>query len=183
MNDAGGIQKYSRAEEKLNIGTHAFGFFLSLTGLIFLVWHATQDGTTVHIVSFTVFGLSLIILYAASTLYHMAVKPERRTRLRIVDHAAIYILIAGTYTPFALISLEGTIGWVIFGVTWGIAFIGIILKLFFTGKYDLASTIMYVIMGWIIVFAIKPLMNNLSTEGLQWLFCRRRMLYYWCYFI
>lgn len=170
MNKVGGIQEYTRAEERLNIGTHAFGFVLSAIGLVFLVRHAVRDGGAIHIVSFTVFGLSLLILYAASTLYHMAVKPERRTRLRIVDHTAIYVLIAGTYTPFTLVTLQGSTGWILFGVTWGMALIGIVLKLFFTGKYDIISTIMYVLMGWLIVFAIKPLMNNLPSEGLQWLF-------------
>jgi hemolysin III len=90
--------------------------------------------------------------------------------LKIIDHASIYVLIAGTYTPFTLVTLNGTIGWVIFGTSWGLALTGIILKLFFTGKYDLISTIMYVLMGWVIVFAIKPLINNLPLEGLLWLF-------------
>ncbi len=111
-----------------------------------------------------------MILYAASTFYHSAKKPELRIRLRIIDHASIYVLIAGTYTPFTLATLHGTIGWVIFGISWGLALSGIILKLFFTGKYNLISTIMYVLMGWVIVFAIKPLINNLSSEGLFWLF-------------
>jgi hemolysin III len=90
--------------------------------------------------------------------------------LKIIDHASIYVLIAGTYTPFTLVTLNGTIGWVIFGTSWGLALTGIILKLFFTGKYSQISTIMYVLMGWIIVFAIKPLFNNLPVEGLLWLF-------------
>lgn len=170
MNKVEGIQEYSKVEEQLNIGTHALGFVLSAIGLVFLVRHAVRDGGAIHIISFTVFGLSLLILYAASTLYHRATKPERRTRLRIVDHTAIYVLIAGTYTPFTLVTLQGTTGWILFGVTWGMALIGMVLKLFFTGKYDIISTIMYVLMGWLIVFAINPLINNLSTEGLQWLF-------------
>ncbi len=92
-----------------------------------------------------------------------------RSRLKIIDHASIYVLIAGTYTPFTLITLRGTIGWVLFGITWGLALTGIILKLFFTGKYDLISTIMYVLMGWVIIFAIKPLIANLPLNGLLWL--------------
>ena len=126
-------------------------------------------GDVWHIVSFSIFGASLIILFAASTIYHSSKKPELRSRLRIIDHASIYILIAGTYTPFALITLHGTIGWAIFGTTWGLALIGIILKLFFTGKYSIISTITYVLMGWIIVFAIKPLIHNLPLSGLIWL--------------
>ena len=92
-----------------------------------------------------------------------------RKRLKIFDHAAIYVLIAGTYTPFTLITLNGTIGWVIFGVSWGMALIGIILKFFFTGKYKSISTLMYILMGWMIVFAIKPLIDSLALEGLNWL--------------
>ena len=90
--------------------------------------------------------------------------------MNILDHATIYVLIAGTYTPFTIVTLNGTIGWVIFGISWGLALTGVILKLFFTGKYNLLSTIMYVLMGWVIVFAIKPLVNNLPSEGLIWLF-------------
>ncbi|MCK5467170.1 MAG: hemolysin III family protein, partial [Cyclobacteriaceae bacterium] len=102
--------------------------------------------------------------------YHSAKKPELRNRLRILDHASIYVLIAGTYTPFTLVTLNGPIGWTIFGISWGLALTGIILKLFFTGKYKKISTLLYVFMGWIIIFAIKPVINNLSFEGLLWLF-------------
>jgi len=160
---------YSPIEEKINIISHAVGFILSIVALVLLVRHATLHGDVWHIVSFSIFGASLILLYAASTFYHSARKSEVRNRLKIIDHASIYALIAGTYTPFTLVTLKGTIGWVIFGASWGLALTGIILKLFFTGKYDLISTIMYVFMGWIIVFAIKPLINNLPLEGLLWL--------------
>ena len=170
MKDIGGIKYYSPIEEKINIISHSIGFILSIVALVILVTYAILDGDVWHIVSFSIFGSSLIVLYAASTLYHSAKKPELRNRLNIIDHASIYVLIAGTYTPFTLVTLKGTIGWVIFGASWGLALTGIILKLFFTGKYDLISTIMYVLMGWIIVFAIKPLINNLPLEGLLWLF-------------
>jgi hemolysin III len=164
-----GIKHYSPTEEKINIISHAAGFILSMVALILLVTHAVLHGDIWHIVSFSIFGASLVVLYASSTLYHSAVKSEVRSRLKIIDHASIYVLIAGTYTPFTLITLSGTIGWIIFGITWGLALTGIILKLFFTGKYDLISTIMYVLMGWVIVFAIKPLVANLPFEGLLWL--------------
>ena len=164
------IKYYSPLEEKINIISHAIGFILSIVALVLLVRHASLDGDVWHIVSFSIFGSSLIILYAASTFYHCAKTPALRNRLKIIDHASIYVLIAGTYTPFTLVTLKGTIGWVIFGTSWGLALTGIILKLFFTGKYDLISTIMYVLMGWIIVFAIKPLIHNLPLEGLLWLF-------------
>jgi len=170
MKDIERIKYYSPIEEKINIISHAIGFILSIVAFVLLVTHANLHGDVWHIVSFSIFGASLIILYAASTFYHSAKKPELRNRLKIIDHASIYILIAGTYTPFTLVTLNGTIGWVIFGTSWGLALTGIILKLFFTGKYNLISTIMYVLMGWVIIFAIKPLINNLPLEGLLWLF-------------
>ena len=170
MKDIGRIKYYSPIEEKVNTISHAIGFILSIIALVFLVTYANLHGDAWHIVSFSIFGASLITLYAASTSYHSVKKPELRNRLKIIDHASIYVLIAGTYTPFTLVTLNGTIGWVIFGITWGLALTGIILKLFFTGKYDLFSTTVYVFMGWVIVFAIKPLINNLPLEGLLWLF-------------
>lgn len=165
-----GIESYSPIEEKINIITHATGLILSIVASVLLVTHANLHGDVWHIVSFSIFGASLIILYTASTFYHSAKEPRLRNRLNILDHAAIYVLIAGTYTPFTLVTLKGTIGWVIFGTSWGLALTGIILKLFFTGKYDSISTIMYVLMGWVIVFALKPLCNNLPLDGLLWLF-------------
>jgi len=164
-----GIKYYSPIEERINIVSHAVGFILSIVALVFLVIHASLHGNVWHIVSFSIFGASLIILYAASTVYHSAKNPELRNRLKIIDHASIYVLIAGTYTPFTLVTLKGAIGWVIFGISWGMALTGIILKLFFTGRYNLISTLMYVLMGWLIVFAIKPLINNFPIEGLLWL--------------
>ena len=135
-----------------------------------LVRHATLNGSGMQIISFSIYGISLIVLYAASTFYHSARNPELRTRMRVFDHASIYVLIAGTYTPFALITLNGQLGWVIFGLIWGIALVGVILKIFFTGKYKIISTLMYIFMGWMIVFFINPLINSLSGNGLIWLF-------------
>ena len=169
MKDIDGIKYYPPLEEKINIISHAIGFVLVIVGLVLLLTHAILHGNVWHIVSFSIFGASLIILYAASTLYHSAKKPALRSRLRVIDHTSIYVLIAGTYTPFTLVTLHGRTGWMIFGIVWGVALIGIILKLFFTGKYSLLSTIMYVLMGGIIVFFIKPLINNLPLDGLIWL--------------
>jgi hemolysin III len=160
---------YEPTEEKLNVITHAFGLLLSIIALVLLVVHASYNGTARHIVSFVIFGASLIVLYAASTFYHYSKHPDIRRKLNIFDHASIYVLIAGTYTPFTLVTLKGPLGWTIFGITWGIALAGIFLKLFYTGKYDKISTIAYVAMGWIIIFAIKPLMQNLPLTGLYWL--------------
>lgn len=163
------IKFYSPLEERINIGSHALGLFLSLIATALMVMRAGQNGNAWHIVSVCIFGAGLISLYAASTAYHSTTRPELRARLRIIDHATIYILIAGTYTPFTLITLNGTVGWVIFGVSWGLAAIGIYLKLHFTGRFDVLSTLMYVFMGWIIIFAIKPLIAALPVEGLYWL--------------
>lgn len=161
---------YPPFEEKLNVISHAFGFALSIIGLICLIFRASKFGSLLHLISFGVFGSSLILLYAASTFYHSAKKPVLRYRLNILDHASIYVLIAGTYTPFALVTINGLVGWSIFGVIWGMAVTGVVLKLFYTGRYQLLSTAMYVMMGWMIVFAIKPLLDNLDMPGLLWLF-------------
>ena len=160
---------YDPKEEKLNVLSHGIGLILSVVALILLVVFASLEGGLWHIVSFSIYGASLIVLYAASTLYHYVQNPKLRYRLNIFDHASIYILIAGTYTPFTLVVLDGWVGWTIFGVSWGLALIGVILKLFFIGRFDKISTIAYVLMGWLIVFAIKPLIHNLPIEGLLWL--------------
>lgn len=128
-----------------------------------------KSENSIEIVSSITFGISLITLYLASTLYHSSKNPKRRARLRIFDHAAIYVLIAGTYTPVCLITLSQSIGTVLLVVIWTVAICGIILKLFFTGKYDRLSTIMYVAMGWIAIFAVKPLLESMETVGLLWL--------------
>lgn len=160
---------YPPLEEKLNIISHGFGFALSVIGLFLLISRASEYGELTHLVSFSIFGASMILLYAASTFYHSAKSEKWRYRLNILDHAAIYVLIAGTYTPFALVTLTGTIGWSIFALVWVMALTGVILKLFYTGRYNTISTIMYVVMGWIIVFAVKPLLENLDPAGVLWL--------------
>ncbi len=169
MKEIQGVKYYSPKEEKINIISHAFGIILSIISLVLLIIRAKLHGDALHVVSFGIFGVSLIVLYTASTLYHSAKEPKLRKRLRIFDHSAIYVIIAGTYTPFTLITLNGTIGWSLFGVAWGLALVGIVLKLFFTGRYKIISTSMYVFMGWLIIFAIKPLAANLSSDGLFWL--------------
>lgn len=169
MKDEHGTQHYSVLEEKTNIISHAIGLVFSVLALLLLVLKASLNGNVWHIVAASIFGLALIALYAASTMYHSARDPKKRARLRIVDHATIYVLIAGTYTPFTLITLNGWVGWTIFGFSWGMAVTGVILKLFYTGRFNVISTLMYVFMGWMIMFAIKPLINSLSVDGLFWL--------------
>ncbi len=161
---------YPPIEEKLNVLSHALGLVLSIIGLVFLVSHANSYGNIWHLVSFSIFGASLVILYTASTIYHHVQTPNLRRKLQVIDHSAIYVLIAGTYTPFTLITLNGSTGWLIFGIAWSMALVGIIFKLFCTGKYTLVSTLMYLFMGWMIVFFIDPLMDNFAFNGLLWLF-------------
>ncbi len=161
---------YSASEEKLNIYSHALGLLLSILAFPFLL---IKSFTYTHFsasIAFVIYGVSLIILYAASTFYHASTKPKLRRKLNILDHAAIYVLIAGSYTPYTLVVLQGKIGWFIFGLTWFFAIVGVLLKLFFTGKFDKLSTIIYVLMGWQIVFAINPLLESASSEALQLLF-------------
>lgn len=163
------IKTYPALEERINIATHAFGLALSLVALVLLIKHAAVMGDAKTVFSFAVFGLSLVVLYLASTMYHASKTPSLRIRMRVVDHASIYVLIAGTYTPFTLVTLDTALGWRLFFISWGLALCGIVLKLFFTGRFKLLSTIMYLVMGWLIVFAINPLMASLSVEGLFWL--------------
>ena len=164
-----GITYYDPKEEKLNVISHGIGLGLSIAALVLLVVYSSLYGSSWHIVSFSIYGASLILLYAASTFYHSTQNPKLRQKLNVFDHAAIYVLIAGTYTPFTLVVLKGGVGWTIFGVSWGLAIFGVIFKLFYTGKYDKISTLAYVLMGWLIILAIKPLVNNLPIEGLLWL--------------
>ncbi|WP_213195454.1 PAQR family membrane homeostasis protein TrhA [Cloacibacterium caeni] len=163
------IQFYSPTEEKLNIWSHAFGIFLSIIALVLLILKAVQQDNIWMMISFPIFGVSLILLYLASTLYHASKEPQKRFKLKVFDHAAIYVLIAGSYTPFTLVSLNGETGWLIFSMVWVMAFTGIILKLFFTGKFKIVSTAMYVLMGWLIIFYFQDLTAHLHEKGVFYL--------------
>ena len=163
------IQFYSPTEEKLNIWSHAFGIFLSIIALVLLIFKAVQQDNIWMMISFPIFGVSLILLYLASTLYHASKEPQKRFKLKVFDHAAIYVLIAGSYTPFTLVSLNGETGWLIFSMVWVMAFTGIILKLIFTGKFKIVSTAMYVLMGWLIVFYFQDLTAHLHEKGVFYL--------------
>ncbi len=162
-------REYSPTEERLNIGSHGLGFLLAIPATVMLIVKASLHGDAWQIVSVSIYGASMITLYLASTLYHSAKEPERRHKLNVFDHASIYLLIAGTYTPFLLVTLRGPWGWSLFGVIWAAAIGGIIFKIFYTGRFDVVSTIAYVVMGSIVLIAIKPLIANLSLPGLYWL--------------
>ncbi|MCE5286731.1 MAG: hemolysin III family protein [Pelosinus sp.] len=156
-------------EERLNALTHGIGASLSLIGLLALVISAYLYGGIWHLVSFSIYGTSLFLLYLASTLYHSFTNERLKYIFKIFDHAAIYLLIAGTYTPFALVLLHGTLGWTVFGVIWGLALIGIVFQVFFVKRFKILSTLCYLFMGWFIVVCIKPLANTLPAMGLSWL--------------
>lgn len=160
---------YTKKEEFWNVLTHGLGLALSVPALVLLIVYSSLYDSVWHIVSFSIYGTTLVILYLASTLFHSAKNKETRLKLNVFDHSSIYLLIAGTYTPFLLVTLRGPWGWSLFGIIWGLAIIGTIVKLFFTGRFDKISTAVYVLMGWLIIIAIKPLMENLSPEGLFWL--------------
>ncbi len=162
-------KKYEKKEEIFNVVSHGIGFLLSVAALVLLVVFASIYGNAWHIVSYSIYGTSLVILYLASTLFHWSSKPSRRLKLNVFDHASIYVLIAGTYTPLMLVTLRGPWGWSLFGVVWGMAILGIVLKFFFTGRFNKLSTMAYVVMGWVVVIALKSLIENLSTPGLIWL--------------
>ena len=161
--------KYSPREELANALTHGAGILVSAGGAAVLVMLAAGVGATA-VVAASVFGGSLILLYTASTLYHATRKPTTKGRLKVFDHCAIYVLIAGTYTPFTLVGLRGAWGWSLFGVIWGLAAAGIVFKLFWTGRFPRVSTTLYVAMGWLIVIAAIPTIQALSPVTLAWLF-------------
>lgn len=156
---------FSIKEEIANAITHGIGFLLSIPALIILVIFASQSGDPWRIISFTVFGISMILLYLSSTLLHSIQVKKIKDFFEIMDHSAIYVLIAGTYTPFVLVALRGGLGWSLFGIVWGLAIAGVVFKFFFVKKFIVLSTIIYVIMGWLIVIGIKPLISFLGTQG------------------
>jgi hemolysin III len=161
--------RLSFAEEFANCVTHGVGLALSLAGLVVLVALAAIRGTAWHVVSCAVYGSTLVILYTASTLYHSIRSARAKRVLRIVDHAAIYLLIAGTYTPFTLVNLRGGLGWTLFGLVWGLAVTGVVFKVFLTGRFAIASTIVYLSMGWLVVIAWKPVLAAVPGGGIAWL--------------
>ncbi|MDE0535325.1 PAQR family membrane homeostasis protein TrhA [Tenacibaculum sp. L6] len=162
--------RYSDKEERLNVFSHGLGLLLSIIAFPLLLQKSFEYNVFWKGISLVIYGISMIVLYAASTFYHAAKEPKLRRRLNIFDHAAIYVLIAGTYTPFCLLVLSPNLGWYLFIVVWSFALTGVVLKLFFTGRFDKLSTALYLLMGWQIVFLIKPLIDSFSSEGLFYLF-------------
>ncbi|TVQ17323.1 MAG: hemolysin III family protein, partial [Bacteroidetes bacterium] len=157
------------AEELANAITHGIGLGLAIAALVILVVYANLRGDIWHLAGFAIFGVTLITLYLASTIYHSFPDGKWKKTLRIIDHASIFLLIAGTYTPVTLTAMRGPWGWTIFGIVWAIALLGILLKIFFMNKLKYLSLILYIAMGWLIVIAIRPLIESVGTTSLIFL--------------
>lgn len=158
---------YSRKEEVANAVTHGLGAALSIAGLTLLIVFASLKGTAWHVTSFTVYGVTMLMLYVASTLVHSFREGKVKDLFETFDHSCIYLFIAGTYTPIMLTVLRSPLGWTLFGIVWGIAVAGIVFKAFFTKRFLYLSTLFYVLMGWMVVFAWGPLQNAMSPSGLN----------------
>ena len=161
-----GDRKPTRGEVIANVATHAVGSLLAIAGLVLLVVFSSCHGTARHIVSCSIYGATLWLMFIMSTVYHSLPDGRAKKILRVFDHCAIYLVIAGTYTPFTLAVLPPGWGWSIFGVIWGLAILGIIQKIFFINRWPLLSTILYILMGWIIVIASKPMFAMLPAGGI-----------------
>ncbi len=162
-------KKFTKKEEIANAILHGIGLGLAIAALIVLVVLANIYGSTIYIVSFSIYGTTLILLYLASTLLHSFPEGKAKSIFEIMDHSAIYLLIAGTYTPLSLIAMGGALGWVYFGVVWGLALLGIVFKIFFIKRFMILSTLLYIAMGWLIVFALSPLRHALTANSLIFL--------------
>ena len=155
-------------EELANSLTHGFGVLLGIIGVPVLITYAIHSGNVLHLWGVSIFSVSLLMLYLFSTLYHSIQHPEVKSFLRILDHIAIYFLIAGSYTPFIFFFMNDAGGYWFLGLLWGCAIIGSILKIFFTGRFNILSTLIYLLMGWTIVFIAKPIFSAMSFEGILW---------------
>lgn len=163
-------EPHSLREEFANALTHGLGVVAALCGSSVLITLAATRGDVWQLSSAIIYGITLVLLYAASTLYHAVPHAAAKARLKVFDHCAIYLLIAGTYTPITLISLRESWGWWMFGTIWTLAMLGVIFKLFFTGRFKLVSTLIYVGMGWLVIVAIRPVLTHVDSWTLGWLF-------------
>ncbi|SFL43368.1 hemolysin III [Gracilibacillus orientalis] len=162
----GSTHEFSVREEIANSITHGIGMALSIAGLVILIVYSSLYGTVWHIVSFTLFGVTMVLLYTSSTLLHSLPKGKAKNVFEILDHSSIYFFIAGSYTPFLLVVVRGWEGWTLFGIIWTLAIGGTVFKAFFVKKFLFFSTILYVLMGWMITFAWQPLVNNMHPNGM-----------------
>ena len=171
--------KQSLREEITNSVIHGVGLALGVAGLLILVVLACKRGTSWHIVSCSIYGSTLVLLYLSSTLYHAFQNPKAKKAFKTIDHCSIYLLIAGTYTPLTLVNLRGGWGWTLFGIIWGLAVFGILFKIFHTEKFRFVSTLVYLAMGWLVIIAIKPLFISMSLTGFAWLLAGGIVLLIW----
>lgn len=158
---------YPRREEIANAITHGIGAVLSVAALVLLIVFSSLEGTVWHVVSFTIYGTTMLLLYLNSTLVHSFKEGKAKDVFEFLDHSSIYLFIAGTYTPFLLVAIRGTLGWSLFGVIWGIAIFGCIFKAFFVKKFLFMSTVFYLAMGWLIVIAWNPLTAVIAPQGIN----------------
>lgn len=156
---------FSKGEEIANAITHGIGAVLSIVGLIILIVYSSLYGSVWHIVSFTIFGFTMVILYISSTLVHAFPQGKAKDLFEIFDHASIYLFIAGTYTPFTFIVIQGALGWTMFGIIWGLAIAGTVFKAYFAKKYLFTSTILYIAMGWMVLMGWNQIVENLNSNG------------------
>lgn len=161
---------YLVVNEVLNAVTHGIGVGLSIAGLVFLLLKGIRSGSALATVTYAIYGSTLILLYLSSTLYHSLTFTRAQKLFKIFDHSCIFLLIAGTYTPYTLVAMGGSLGWILFGIIWAIAGLGIVYKVFWFNKHSKYSTLLYVAMGWLIVFAMKPLYQAIGIQGLSLLF-------------
>ena len=157
---------FSKREEIANAIIHGIGAIFSIAALVILIVSSAMHGTAWHVVSFTLFGSSMVLLYLSSTLVHSFPAGRVKDFFEIMDHSAIYFFIAGTYTPFLFLAIKGALGWTLFGIVWGLAIAGTVFKAFFVKRFLHTSTLLYVVMGWLMVFGWKPLLENVSSQGL-----------------
>lgn len=161
-------RQQSVLEEQLNAWTHGFGALMGIVGLILLILYTNHSQW--NLFSVVLYGFSIILLFSASALYHSVKGEKRKHYFRIIDHISIYVLIAGTYSPVTLITLNESLGWQLFWIVWAIAGFGLVLKLFFTGKFEIFSTLLYLVMGWLIVFDFSSLSSIIGPNGVALLF-------------
>jgi hemolysin III len=156
---------FNKREEIANAITHGIGACLAIAALVLLIVFSAIYGNVWHVISFSIYGATLVLLYLASTLYHSLTHQKAKQVFRKFDHISIFLLIAGTYTPFCLAALNGWIGWTLLGIVWSCAILGTVIKSIHIGKLEMLSTVMYVLMGWVAVIAIKPLYNSMTAVG------------------
>jgi hemolysin III len=163
-------RKLTVKEEVFNSVTHGIGVLLSIAALVLLVITAVGKGNTWHVVSFSIYGGTMVLLYLSSTLYHSFTKERIKNLFARFDHAAIFLLIAGTYTPFLLTALRGTFGWVLFGIIWGVALVGVVIRSIYLTRFRKLMVAMYLVMGWMFVVAVGPMIKNLPQISIIFLF-------------